>query len=111
MLRNIRKSEERFEDKSHIVFLLQEPDLRYLVENIWGGQSVLSAVRDVFELTLARWEKEHWSPWNCLLLTKDEAKAHSKLEDIQQVRVGISTLCDGHVHSKPIVVAANDERA
>ena len=86
MLRNIRKSEERFQDKSHIVFLLQEPDLRYLVENIWGGQSSLSAVRDVFELTLSRWEKkEHWSPWNCILLTKDEAKAHSKLEDIEQV--------------------------
>ena len=85
MLRNIRKSEERFQDKSHIVFLLQEPDLRYLVENIWGGQSSLSAVRDVFELTLSRWEKkEHWSPWNCILLTKDEAKAHSKLEDIEQ---------------------------
>ena len=63
---------------------------------------MLSAVRDVFELTLARWEKkEHWSPWNCLLLTKDEAKAHSKLEDIQQV--GTCTLCDGHVHSKPLV--------
>ena len=87
MLRNIRKSEERFQDKSHIVFLLQEPDLRYLVENIWGGQSSLSAVRDVFELTLSRWEKkEHWLPWNCILLTKDEAKAHSKLEDIEQVR-------------------------
>ena len=86
MLRNIRKSEERFQDKSHIIFLLQEPDLRYLVENIWGGQSSLSAVRDVFELTLSRWEKkEHWSPWNCILLTKDEAKAHSKLEDIEQV--------------------------
>ena len=86
MLRNIRKSEERFQDKSHIIFLLQEPDLRYLVENIWGGQSSLSAVRDVFELTLSCWEKkEHWSPWNCILLTKDEAKAHSKLEDIEQV--------------------------
>ena len=60
----IRKSEERFQDKSHIVFLLQEPDLRYLVENIWGGQSSLSAVRDVFELTL-QWSRNqggHWPP-------------------------------------------------
>ena len=88
MLRNIRKSEERFQDQSHIVFLLQEPDLRYLVENIWGGQSVLSAVRDVFELTLARWDKkEQWSPWNCVLMTKDEAKAHIKLDDIQEVGI------------------------
>ena len=87
MLRNLRKSEEKFKDHSHIVFLLQEPDLRYLVENIWGGQSALSAVRDVFELTLARWDKrEQWSPWNCVLFTKDEAKAHAKMDDVQDVR-------------------------
>lgn len=87
MLKNLRKSEERFKDESHIIFLLQEPDLRYLVENIWGGQSVLSAVRDVFELTLARWNpKEQWSPWNCVLMTKDEAKAHTKLDDIDEVQ-------------------------
>ena len=47
---------------------------------------MLSAVRDVFELTLARWDKkEQWSPWNCVLMTKDEAKAHIKLDDIQEV--------------------------
>ena len=86
MLRNLRQSEERLKDGSHIIFLLQEPDLRYLVENIWGGQSVLSAVRDVFELTLARWDKrEQWAPWNCVLMTKDEAKAHAKLTDIEEV--------------------------
>ena len=54
---------------------------------------MLSAVRDVFELTLARWDvKEHWSPWNCILLTKEEAKAHSKLDDIQQVGIGAVSL-------------------
>ena len=48
----------------------------YLVENIWGGQSSQNVVRDVFELMLSCWEKkEHWSPWKCILLTKDEAKA------------------------------------
>jgi len=31
---------------------LQEPDLCYLVENIWGGQSALSAVQELFELVL-----------------------------------------------------------
>ena len=55
----------------------QEPDLRYLVENIWNSQSVLSAHEDLFDLILVRWNKcEEWSPWNCILLTKEEASAH-----------------------------------
>ena len=67
-------------------FLLQEPDLRYLVENIWAGQSAMSAEKDLFELIIVRWDiRQHWSPWNCILLTKDEAMAHVKLEDPEQV--------------------------
>ena len=67
-------------------FLSQEPDLRYLVENIWAGQSAMSAEKDLFELIIVRWDiRQHWSPWNCILLTKDEAMAHVKLEDPEQV--------------------------
>lgn len=64
----------------------QEPDLRYLVENIWNSQSVLSAHEDLFDLVLVRWKKyEEWSPWNCILLTKEEASAHAKLENVTEV--------------------------
>lgn len=67
---------------------VQEPDLRYLVENIWNSQSVLSAHEDLFDLLLVRWNKyEEWSPWNCILLTKDEASAHGKLENVTEVPV------------------------
>ena len=66
----------------------QEPDLRYLVENIWNSQSVLSAHEDLFDLILVRWNKyEEWSPWNCILLTKEEASAHAKLENVTEVRL------------------------
>ena len=69
----------------------QEPDLRYLVENIWNSQSVLSAHEDLFDLILVRWNKyEEWSPWNCILLTKEEASAHAKLENL--VRFGSFSL-------------------
>ena len=61
--------------------------MRYLVENIWNGQSSLSALEDLHELVLVRWNKyQHWSPWNCILLTKEEAAAHSKLENVNEVR-------------------------
>ena len=65
---------------------VQEPDLRYLVENIWASQSALSACSDLEELVLVRWDTHKpWSPWNCVLLTKDEGQAHSKLENALEV--------------------------
>ncbi len=64
---------------------VQESDLRYLVENVWGSISALSASEDLYDLELVRWERDReWSPWNCCLLTKDEASAHEKLKDLTE---------------------------
>ncbi|XP_050413811.2 IQ and ubiquitin-like domain-containing protein [Patella vulgata] len=85
MLKSLRRAEETYNDGSEIAFLLQETDLRYLVENIWNGQSVLSAWEDLYDLVMIRWNKhEEWSPWNCILLTKDEASAHDKLSALEE---------------------------
>ena len=85
-----------------IFFFSQEPDLRYLVENIWNGQSVLSAHEDLFDLVLLRWNKyEEWSPWNCILLTKEEASAHAKLENVTEVEFSFVTSFVG-----PIMIVA-----
>ncbi|XP_074644757.1 IQ motif and ubiquitin-like domain-containing protein isoform X2 [Tubulanus polymorphus] len=85
MLNALRKSEEAMGDGSKIAFLLQESDLRYLVENVWNSQSMLSAWDDLYDLVLIRWDRnEEWSPWNCILLTKDEASAHVKLENLEE---------------------------
>lgn len=57
------------------------------MDKVWGGQSILSAWDDLFDLTLVRWNKhEEWSPWNCILLTKDEAGAHERLVNLEEVR-------------------------
>ena len=72
----------------NLLLLFQEPDLRCLVENTWKSQIVLSAHEDLFDLILVRWNKyEEWSPWNCILLTKEEASAHAKLENVTEVRL------------------------
>eukprot|EP00057_Strongylocentrotus_purpuratus_P004505 XP_003728839.1 PREDICTED: IQ and ubiquitin-like domain-containing protein isoform X1 [Strongylocentrotus purpuratus] len=85
MLKGLRKSEEAMGDGSRIAFLLQEADLRYLVVDIWNTQSALSSWEDLYDLVLVRWDKdEEWSPWNCILLTKDEAKAHSQIDDLDK---------------------------
>lgn len=86
MLKTLRQEEETRKDQSHIIFLMQEADLRYLVENIWGGQSALSACKDLYELRMVRWlPTKPWSPWNSLLVTRDEAAGHAKLEDMSAV--------------------------
>ncbi|KAG9467602.1 hypothetical protein GDO78_014633 [Eleutherodactylus coqui] len=85
LLKQLKKSETDYEDDAKIAFLLQQEDLQYLVENIWGSNSALSACDDLYELVMVRWDKYYeWSPWNCILLTKEEAAAHLKLANADQ---------------------------
>ncbi|NXQ03422.1 IQUB protein, partial [Vidua macroura] len=85
ILENLRKSEVDYQDDSKIVFLVQLPDMQYLIENIWNCQSALSACSDLYDLVMVRWDKQHeWSPWNTILLTKEEADAHLKLCNLQK---------------------------
>ena len=65
---------------------LQECDIRYLVETIWRGQSALSGESDLTELRLVRWEAgSQWSPWNSVLLTREEAQAHARVQSVSEV--------------------------
>jgi hypothetical protein len=57
--------------------LLQESDMRYLVDQVWNKQSVISGSKNMEDLILTRWDQRmEWSPWNCILLTKTEAEKH-----------------------------------
>lgn len=57
--------------------LLQESDLRYLIDVVWNKKSVISGVRNLDDLILTRWDvSQELSPWNCILLTKNEAATH-----------------------------------
>lgn len=103
ILQHLRRTEEAFNDNSQIAFVIQDADLRYLIENIWNSQSALSGINDLYELVLIRWNKhEQWSPWNCVLLTKEEASAHMKLENVAEAygRIFIGKVHHRHVLSK-----------
>ncbi|XP_019489483.1 PREDICTED: IQ and ubiquitin-like domain-containing protein [Hipposideros armiger] len=85
LLQCLFSSEADYEDDSKIAFLMQLEDIQYLTENIWSGQSALSAWKDLSDLVLVRWDKAlEWSPWNCILLTRDEGAAHLKLTSIEE---------------------------
>ncbi|XP_007944952.1 IQ and ubiquitin-like domain-containing protein [Orycteropus afer afer] len=85
LLQRLYFSEADYDDDSKIAYLMQLQDIQYLVENIWASQSVLSAWDNLNDLVMVRWEKSlQWSPWNCILLTKDEGLAHLKLSSIEE---------------------------
>ena len=83
LLDSIKAEEEARNNLASPAFILQESDIRYIVENIWSSRSVLSGLADLFDLRLARWECEkEWSPWNCILLSREECRIHTQLGGI-----------------------------
>ena len=80
LLDNIKAEEEARQNLASPAFILQESDIRFIVENIWNSRSILSGLGDLFDLRLARWECEkEWSPWNCILLSREECRIHTQL--------------------------------
>jgi len=46
----------------------------------------VSGVADLKEICLGRWDvTKNWTPWNCVLLTIDEMRAHNEVKDIKEV--------------------------
>lgn len=57
-----------------------------MLKNIWDSHSALSEESDIYTLTFVRWNRrEEFSPWNCILLTLQEATAHMKVDDLEGV--------------------------
>jgi hypothetical protein len=54
LLDSIKSEEEARGNLASPAFILQESDIRYIVENIWNSRSVLSGLGDLFDLRLAR---------------------------------------------------------
>ncbi|XP_031135596.1 IQ and ubiquitin-like domain-containing protein [Sander lucioperca] len=85
ILRRLRADEQRLNQEAKIPFLLQVEDLRYLVDVVWASRSALHASRDLYNLVFVRWERrKDWSPWNCILLSKEETSAHLEVEDVHK---------------------------
>ncbi|XP_077424825.1 IQ motif and ubiquitin-like domain-containing protein isoform X2 [Vanacampus margaritifer] len=86
MLKRLREAELLLNKDNVVPFILQVEDIQYLVEFIWGSRSALSGTSDLYSLVLVRWDRnKDWSPWNCVLLCKDETDAHLLVEDLLKV--------------------------
>lgn len=77
LLNGIRADEQRRNCYSSLLYVMQEPGIYHLVNNIWHGHSIVSESDDIYNLRLVRFNiEEEWSPWNCILLTTEEAETH-----------------------------------
>lgn len=86
ILNCVRAEEQRRNSASALAFMMQEQDIYHLVNYIWQGQSAVSKTRDLFVLRMVRYQKDvEWAPWNCILLTKDEADIHYYIEDLATI--------------------------
>ncbi|XP_077374098.1 IQ motif and ubiquitin-like domain-containing protein, partial [Festucalex cinctus] len=86
ILKRLRDAELLLNKDNVVPFILQVEDIQYLVEVIWGSRSALSGSSDLFSLVLVRWDRsKDWSPWNCVLLCKDETDAHLLVDDLLKV--------------------------
>lgn len=57
-----------------------------LVNSVWLGKSGLSECDDASRLCLVRFCREQsWTPWNSLLLTKEEADLHESIANLDDV--------------------------
>uniref|UniRef100_A0A182YAP8 IQ motif and ubiquitin-like domain-containing protein n=1 Tax=Anopheles stephensi TaxID=30069 RepID=A0A182YAP8_ANOST len=85
ILRAIRRDERKRGSLASYAFIIQENDIKHIVENIWHGHSVISNDTDRADLKLPRWNvAQDWSPWNCICLTEQETRAHLKLERLDR---------------------------
>ncbi|GAU91736.1 hypothetical protein RvY_03937-2 [Ramazzottius varieornatus] len=81
MLQNIRNSETALSHEvDPVIHKLSEIDLKLVLETIWQISSAISGRQDLYDLKFVRWDKNRpWSPWNCILLTRQEATVHLRL--------------------------------
>ncbi|KAM9753714.1 IQ motif and ubiquitin-like domain-containing protein [Menidia menidia] len=100
ILGRLRADEQQLNPEAKIPFLLQVEDIRYLVEVLWASHSAINGSRDLYHLVLVRWDRRRaWSPWNCLLLSKEETAAHLEVDDIHKAYERTFILGVEHKHT------------
>lgn len=86
MLKSIQREERKKGTLSSHAFILQEEDIRFIVDKIWHGHSILSKKSEINNLRLPRWIKsQEWSPWNCVLLTQTESHQHNNIIELSKL--------------------------
>ncbi|GFS50639.1 IQ and ubiquitin-like domain-containing protein [Nephila pilipes] len=80
ILKLLISEEEKMPTKSGIIYILQPSDIEHLVDKIWKHQSCIGGSKNDLGLELTRFDMDkNWTPWNCLLVTRQETAVLSKI--------------------------------
>ncbi|KAK3908864.1 IQ and ubiquitin-like domain-containing protein [Frankliniella fusca] len=86
ILNAVRREELKQRSYTSVALIMQEQDFYHLIINIWLGHSAIGGSGNLEELRLGRWDfTQSWSPWNCILLTAAELKAHLRFPHPDQI--------------------------
>jgi IQ and ubiquitin-like domain-containing protein len=86
ILRGIQRSERKRGAFSSFAFIIQETDIKHIIENIWHGMSILSQCNVTTDLRLPRWNvNQEWAPYNCIVLTAAEARIHINCTELEEI--------------------------
>ncbi|XP_034238645.1 IQ and ubiquitin-like domain-containing protein [Thrips palmi] len=86
ILNAVRREELKQSFYTSVALIMQEQDFYHLIINIWLGHSAIGGSGNLEELRLGRWDfTQSWSPWNCILLTAAELKAHLRFPNPDQI--------------------------
>ncbi|XP_076635477.1 IQ motif and ubiquitin-like domain-containing protein [Colletes latitarsis] len=85
MLRDLRRGEAGNRCYASLAFVVDAKIVHRLVNDVWHGKSAISECDRLDELRLVRLRRNvQWSPWNCLLLTANEASVHTRIDDLDE---------------------------
>uniref|UniRef100_A0A8D8TEM7 IQ and ubiquitin-like domain-containing protein n=3 Tax=Cacopsylla melanoneura TaxID=428564 RepID=A0A8D8TEM7_9HEMI len=85
MLNTIQKRELDKNSTSSLCFGMQPSGMYYLVNVIWDGRSAITEASEISSLQCIRWDRtQDWSPWNCIVLTTQEAELHENINDVKE---------------------------
>ncbi|XP_059469772.1 IQ and ubiquitin-like domain-containing protein [Neocloeon triangulifer] len=86
MLKELQQQESRRGCYRSMAFVLEVHDIKYLVDQIWHGQSAISQNSNLDELRLGRWDiTKEWSPWNTILLSRKELQEHLNIMELNLI--------------------------
>lgn len=104
-------SEEGKSNISGLVYILQPCDIKHIVENVWKRRSCISGLAKEDDLELTRYDfKKNWTPWNCILVTKEEAETLKKTSNLENIYDHKFKKCVKQRHSEAKMYFSNIPR-
>lgn len=107
LLSRLRNDETKiFTCFTSLCFKLRPAEFGHLIGNIWQNTPIIGndhELSDTNQWIVTRWNvREEWTPWNCVLLTRNYFNSHLKVDNVEQYYDAsvISSVRNNHIKAK-----------